>query len=739
MSCCAASTLATGVAATDGLDDWSFAVDRSRALSELRLAAPSMHCGGCVRSIEAALTAMPGVAYARANLTQKTIAIGWVEGETSTAALRQALETAGFDAFPLDTDEAQTAEGRALRDLTLRMAVAGFASANVMLLSVSVWSGAADSTRDLLHWISALIALPTVLYSGQPFFRSALKALARGRLNMDAPISLAVILAAAASLIETLRGGPEAYFDAAVMLLFLLLVGRLLDRMMRAKARGAAHQLARLIPRGAVVRGPGGARAHRPAAEIRVGDVIELDPGQRAPVDGVIVEGRGSVDAALATGEAAPLSCGPGDRVDAGSLALDAPLLLRASTVGDDTTLAEAARLCAAAEERKSKLARLADQAAAIYAPAVHLIALAAFLGWLALGAALGDAAMIAVAVLIVTCPCALGLAAPLAQAVAAGALFRRGVMLKDGAALERLALVERVMLDKTGVLTSPQLTAAPAGLPADMLTRAAALAARSTHPIAKALARYAEGAGLPLAPAEDISEHAGGGVRGVVEGRLARLGSAQWCGVPSADAASAPSAAGGCWYAEAGAAPIFIPLDAPLRPGAPETVAAFEAAGLRPEILSGDRAPAVAALAERLGVPRYEGGLKPANKLHRVEAAAAGRRPVLMVGDGINDAPALSAAAVSMAPSSAADIGRSAADIVFTGDSLTAVSNTWRMARRTRAVTLQNFALAIGYNCIAVPLAISGLVNPMVAAIAMSASSLVVTLNALRLNGGSQ
>lgn len=703
----------------------------------LRLAVPGMVCGGCVAKIEGVARAVPGIASAHANLTRKTLTATWHGARDRGAEVVEALSGAGFDAFPLEDGTAgDPLDGAAeRRDLVNRMAVAGFASANVMLLSVSVWAGAGEATRDLLHWISALIAIPAVAHAGRPFFVSALRALRAGRLNMDAPISLAVLLAVGVSLSEVMRGGEDAYFDAAVMLLFLLLIGRWLDRTMRDRARSAAHALGRMAPRGAWVLEAGGTRRYRAMAEIRPGDRVMLEAGARLPVDGTVAAGRGTVDAALVTGEARPVAVGPGDALDAGILSLDAALIVRATRVGEETTLAEIARLCAAAEDRKSRLARLADRAAAIYAPVVHLLALATFAGWLASGATGREALLAAVAVLIVTCPCALGLAAPMAQAVASGALFRRGIMLKDGAALERLALADHVVFDKTGVLTrgEPVVTDGR-GLTDGALRHAAGLAGHSTHPVARALAAHAAARGLSPAPVTAVRETAGAGLTGLSAGRVLRLGSARHCGVAAGTGDGGPEDETVCWYAEEGAPPARLTFADTLREDAARTVRALSEGGMAVSLLSGDGAGAVARAAAATGIADARSGLRPADKIARVEALQAAGHTVLMVGDGINDAPALSAAAVSMAPSSGSDIGRTASDLVFTGASLSAVATAWRLARRTRTVILQNFALAAGYNAIAIPLAALGHAGPLVAAIAMSSSSLLVTLNALRL-----
>ncbi|MEL6977378.1 MAG: heavy metal translocating P-type ATPase [Pseudomonadota bacterium] len=743
MSCCAAMTpdMMKDAARKSRAEELRLASHSPRpGVRMLRLAAPDLKCGGCVAGLERALAREEGVLTARANLTAKTIAVEWREEAVEAVDIAEAAERAGQRVFPLDDAGAEDAEARESRDLLTRMAVAGFASANIMLLSVAVWSGAEGATRDLMHWISAAIALPTVLYSGRPFFVSAWRGLKGWRLTMDAPISLAVILAACVSLSEAIRGGHETYFDAAVTLLFLLLVGRWLDKAMRAKARSAARALARLTPRGAWVETDEG-RAYRPLEEIQPGDLVAVAAGERAAVDGVVRRGDGALDRSFLTGESAPVPVGPGDRVEAGALSLDATLVVETERVGEDTTIAEIGRLVSAAEERKSKLARLADQAARIYAPVVHGVALVVMLAWLALGADPREALLVAVALLIITCPCALGLAAPMAQAVASGTLYRRGVMLKDGAALERLARIRAVAFDKTGVLTMgrPRL-AAPEGLNGAEIAALGALASESRHPLSRALTLWAAEQGGPQERIEAASETAGAGVSGLWRGAPIRLGSAAFIG-PKAEAAEAAlerdgaDAASLAWAQIADKAPAPFRFADDIRPGARETVAGFARSGLACAMLSGDRPSAVNAVGAALGLADRRASLRPEDKIAAVEALRAEHGPVLMVGDGINDAPALAAADVSIAPASAADVGRAAADVVFTGAYLDASLEAWATARKTRAIILQNFGLAAAYNAVSIPLAALGYVGPLEAAIAMSTSSLLVTLNALRLS----
>ena len=733
MGCCPTEAAVDLSGATQARGELDHLVRETRpGVGMIQLIAPSMHCGGCVATLERGLKATPGVVSARANLTAKRLMVEFDLKAARAGDVASRVQALGFQTYPADeAAAADAAEKAETRDLLKRLGVSGFAAMNIMLLSISVWAGADAVTRDLMHWISGLIALPAVVYAGRPFFVSALGGLKRWQLNMDAPISLAIILASVISVSEVLRSGAETYFDAAVMLTFLLLVGRYLDRLMRARARSAAGTLARLQPRGAVVIGETGP-AWRPLAEIAPGDLVQVAPGERIAVDGAVIEGRSDVDVSHLTGESAPEPVAPGGAVQAGALNLSGALTLRTTAVGEASMLGEIQRLMAVAEARKSRVARLADQAARIYAPLAHIVGLATLIGWLMLGATFRDAAFTAIAVLIITCPCALGLAAPMAQATASGALFRRGIMLKDGAALERLATVTRVVFDKTGTLTTgrPVLRRPAPGTDPARLAAGASLAARSRHPLSAALADWARGQGMALAAVTDVTEHPGLGIEGTVAGRRLRLGRAGFVG---ANDTAAPDATV-VWLAAEGSAPLGLAFEDSPREGAAETIRALKAAGLTLEALSGDRPGPVAALARRLGLETARAEATPQDKIAHLAALTGAGEAVLMVGDGVNDAPALAAATVSMAPATGADIGRAAADLVFFGESLKAVAEARLVAVRTRRVILQNFAIAAGYNLIAVPVAVLGGASPLVAAVAMSTSSLVVVFNALRL-----
>ena len=694
-------------------------------LLRTELSVPDVHCGACIRRVEKALTALPGVASARVNLSTRRVAVEW-HGEQSPPALRHTLDRLGYPANYCDDvpEEKDREFGRLIRAL----AVAGFAASNIMLLSVSVWSGAGEQARQLFHWLSALIALPTLAYSGRIFFLSAWNALRHGHTNMDVPISLGVILAFALSVFETATEGHHAYFDASVTLLFFLLIGRTLDHMMRERARTAVRGLARLAARGANVLRPDGSRQYVPVGEICVGDQVILVAGDRVPVDGVVESGTSDIDVAMVSGEAMPQVATVGTPLRAGTLNLTGPLQMRATAIAANSFLAEMVRLMEAAEGGRAGYRRIADRAAQLYSPVVHLTALATLAGWILLGSDWHHAISVAITVLIITCPCALGLAVPIVQVVAARRLFERSILTKDGSGLERLAGVDTVIFDKTGTITvgRPRLMNR-ALIGNEALAIAAALAAHSRHPLSLALVDAASApATIPL---DSLVEVAGLGVEGTSGPDRYRLGRADWAisGTPSL-------AQRGTVLSSNGVLLAAFEFEDQLRADAVSTVAALRADGLKVMLISGDDTAIVGPMAEQIGADEWAAQVLPADKLALITELRNQGRQVLMVGDGVNDAPALVGADVSMAPSGAADVGRNAADFVFLRESLAAVPFARAIARDAGRLIRQNLALAVVYNAIAVPVAILGYATPLVAAIAMSLSSILVVSNALRL-----
>jgi Cu2+-exporting ATPase len=694
---------------------------------------PFIHCGSCIAIIEKELAKEARIKSVRVNLTLKRISLV-VDPKLPPIEIVQKLEQLGYPAMPLDAEKGEeSAHGKEAAKLLRALAVAGFAAMNVMLLSVSNWSGADGTTRDFFHLVSALIAIPAVAYSGQVFFRSAFLALSKRHLNMDVPISLAVILAVAMSLYETLTHGSEAYFDAAVSLLFFLLIGRYLDQMMRERARNAVSGLARLAARGANIILPSGKLEYRPLDEIRVGDLIRLVPGDRVPVDSKIVSGESDFDLSLVNGESDPAVLKEGASLLAGTRNLTSTIDIKTTQTSEKSFLAEVSRMLDAAENGRGNYVRIADRLARIYVPAVHLLALAAFIIWMVVTN--GDwhtSLYVAISVLIITCPCALGLAVPVVHVIGAGKLFESGILMKDGCALERLAEIDHVLLDKTGTLTTgiPQIVRA-SELSDKVAGLAKSLASHSSHPSSKAIQAYLlTGSEVRIGRTVEI---AGKGIEATYNGKKIRLGRPDWVG-EIAGKKSKPAFSGDIAFAIEGGDAAHFTLLEKLRDDAFQTVRAIEAFGLPIEILSGDNQAKVALIAEELKLDKVHSAQTPADKIARIETLKQAGKFPLMVGDGLNDAPSLAAGHASMAPASASDIGRQAADFVFTRNDLEAIPHAIQIARKARRLIKQNFGLALAYNAIAVPLAMAGMISPLFAAIAMSTSSLVVIGNSLRL-----
>ena len=698
---------------------------RAERAGRIVLSLPQAAGAETISTVETALQAVPGVRSARVNLTQKRVS---VEAMGVTAAeLVAVLEGLGQEAHELDPGLLSATEtDRQGRELLMRLGVAFFSMMNVMLLSVAVWSGAEDATRDLFHWISGAIALPTVVFAGQPFFRSAWASLKQGKLGMDVPISLALILASAISVFETWHSGHHAYFDAAVMLAFFLLLGRYLDHRTRAIARSAAEELAALeVPRAIVL--VDGQEVETLIAAVAPGDLVLVRPGARMPVDGIVVAGASELDRSLLTGESLPMAAGEGTVVSAGEVNLTGPLTVRVTAAGKESSLHRMADLVAVAEGAKTRYTSLADRAASAYSPLVHILSFSAFGYWMwATGGDLRYAINISAAVLIITCPCALGLAVPAVITSASGKLFRKGLLIKHGTALERLAEVDTVVFDKTGTLTLgvPEPVAL-AEQPPQAVAVAAALATGSSHPLARALAEGARALGIAPAEVTDLREVPGQGIEGLWQGARVRLGRADWCGAKALPLTATYLALGGATH-------VFAFTDR-LRPGAAQAVAALQKSGLKVELLSGDAEAPVRDLAERLGIARWRAGVTPAEKAARVaELSQAGR--VLMVGDGLNDTATLASAHVSISPASALDAARVASDIVLLGQDIAPIADAVRIGRQSARRMVENFAISGGYNIVAVPLALVGLATPLAAALAMSLSSITVSLNAMRL-----
>jgi len=700
-------------------------------------------CAGCIRKIESGLIAQAGVEHVRLNLSTGRLTLAWRAGANTAQGLVTALAAIGYDSVAFDPDASRREIDQTGRDLLRCLAVSAFAAMNIMMFSVPIWLGSIDmgeATRTGFYWMSALIAVPAALYSGRPFFRSAWNALKRGRANMDVPISIAVFLTLGMSVAEVLMRGHHAYFDGVVMLLFLLLIGRYLDHVLRERARSAAKDLIAMQTVTAAKLDDSGYAMATPASALRAGDRIALAAGDRNPIDGIIERGRSEIDLSILTGETLPVPAAPGDEIKAGAINLTHGLIVRVTKRVEDSTIADLARLVEIGEQGRTRFVRLADRAAALYVPIVHTLAAATFLGWMFAPALLrqfgfGGAADIgvmgalqnAVAVLIITCPCALGLAIPAVQVVATSRLFRRGVLVKSGDALERIAQADYIVLDKTGTLTlgRPRLNAdaAPATVKA-----AASLARASRHPLSRALV---EAAGPGIA-ADNVREFPGDGLEGKIDGAPARLGRRAFA------APEAPDSSDGSpelWFSCGDKPSVRLTFSDALRSDARDAIAALRERGLDVELLSGDRPSAVSIAAAAAGIAIWRGCAQPGDKIARLEQLKAqGKRP-MMIGDGLNDAAALAAAHVSVSPGSAIDISQAAADIVVQGEAMSPIVVAIDVARRSKALMLQNLGFSALYNVIAIPFAVFGFITPLIAAVAMASSSLIVMANAARLS----
>ncbi|MDT8999179.1 cation-translocating P-type ATPase [Paucibacter sp. APW11] len=719
-----------------------------RAVSQLQLS--GMHCAACAGIIERALVAQPGVVAAQVNAAAQRLQLCWDPSVARISELLQAIVAKGYDAAPDVAAPARQLREREHRQALWRLFVAAFLMMQVMMLATPIYLAepgemSAD-LRQLLQWGSWVLTLPVMLFSAGPFFKAAWQQLRARRLGMDVPVALGLVVTFVASTGASFEPGGifghEVYFDSLTMFVSFLLAGRYLE--LRARHRVAQsleaatqrlpEQVERLLADGGVERVS--------PAQLRVGDLVRVFAGQAFPADGLIEQGQTAADEALLSGEAAAVSKGPGEEAIAGSMNLLAPVLLRLQRVGADTRYEGIVRLMREALTQRPATLRLADRAAGPFLWAVLALALAGALVWYWIEPQ--RALWVAVSVLIVTCPCALSLAAPSAWLAATGTLARRGVLLARLDVLETLADVDTVVLDKTGTLTEEGLLLSrswPAAPEPALLLQAAALAAHSRHPVSQALSRLAKVEEADRARWQQVREWPGLGLQAVdAEGRVWRLGAPAW--VADADASLAspqtlePSdlAAAQLAFGQPGQPLLRWRFDEHLRADAAAAIAALHELGLRSLLLSGDAPERAQAMAAQAGVQQARGGISPEGKLAEVRALQAAGHCVLMIGDGINDAPVLAQADASVAMGQGALIARGHADAVLLSGRLMDLALARALSVRTRRVIRQNLAWAAAYNMACIPLALLGLLPPWAAGIGMAASSLFVILNALRL-----
>ncbi|MBX3607403.1 MAG: cadmium-translocating P-type ATPase [Piscinibacter sp.] len=721
---------------------WRQGSDGAReATSQFRLS--GLHCGACAGLIEAALSRVDGVLEARVQAAAELAQVRWDPARTRASALVGAIQAAGYGAVPDAAAGAREQRRTEQRRALWRLAVAGLCMMQVMMYATPAYVAApgdiSAEAQRLLQWASWLLSLPVMLFSAGPFFGGAWRALRQRRLGMDVPVALGIAVTFVASTGAAFDpGGPfghEVYFDSLTMFVFFLLGGRWLELRARHRVADALERGAAGLP-DSVLRLRDDDQPERVALlRLQPGDRVRVLAGQAIPADGELLDGPALVDEALLTGESTPRPKRPGEELVAGSTNLQGPLLMRVLRVGEDTRQAGIVRLMRSALTQRPRVVQQAERIAGPFLWAVLLLALVAAGAWSLIEP--GRALWVMVSVLIVTCPCALSLAAPSALLSAAGALARRGLLLQRLEALEALASIDTVMLDKTGTLTEDRLELAathlldPAGTEGEWLARAGTLAALSTHPAARAVAAAAgvlDGAHEWSA----ITEVPGAGLQARDHaGRCWRLGRRDWVN----DSRSGGAAPGQeVWFGCDGHARAVFELRETLRTDAPATVQCLQREGLRVVLLSGDAPARAQALAQRLGIDAAHGGASPADKLATLAQAQRDGARVAMVGDGINDAPVLARADVSFAFAHGAAVSRAQADLIVLGQRLGVVAEARSHARRTLRVIRQNLAWAAVYNASCVPLALAGWLPPWAAGLGMAGSSLFVVLNALRL-----
>ncbi|MFO0043399.1 MAG: heavy metal translocating P-type ATPase [Pseudomonadota bacterium] len=723
--------------ADDATADWSTwdgeavqaahsrAIDRGR---EITVLVEGIRCAACAWLIEHALGREPGVLEVRVNPSTGRATVAWDPAVTRLGAVLARLARLGYlPHLPGADDAAATRERRrALK----RLVVAGLGMMQGMMFAEALYFGDGGgmdlATRDFFRWIGLSVATPVVFCAGWPFLRGAWIEWRQRRPAMDLLVATTILVAWLASVVETLRGGPAVYFDSAVMFVFLLLATRHLEQAARRRANAAVEVLARAQPQTARRIGADGATGEVPVHALRAGDVVRVRHGEAVPADGVLLAEAGAFDEALLTGESRPVVRRAGEAVFAGSVCVDSPTDVRVARTGAETTLAQIVRLVERAQSSRPRIALVADRIASRFVVVLFGATALVAGAWLAIDPS--QALPIALAVLAVSCPCALSLAVPAGLAATHARLAREGLLVLRPDALETLAAIDTVVLDKTGTLTTGRMRLTGVRLLREVprervLAVAAALECDSLHPAASALRGFAD----ENVVATSVRAVAGAGVEGTIDGEMWRIGSAAF-------AAGAIDDEGGVWLADARGAVARLDLGDEIRHDAAAALAALRALGVDLQVLSGDAPGPVGEVAARVGIGRWQARRAPQDKLAAIRALQAGGRRVAMVGDGINDAAVLAGADVSVAMAEGASLAHAAADVVLAAPRLGALPVLLAAARDTQRIARQNLGWAAGYNAIGLLLAAFGWVPPWAAAIGMSVSSLAVTLNALRL-----
>ncbi|HWS25999.1 MAG TPA: heavy metal translocating P-type ATPase [Xanthomonadales bacterium] len=702
-------------------------------ICSITLALDGMRCAACTWLIERALASEPGVLRVKVQALTQRVTLRWRVDAVQLSTLAGRLAVLGYTPHLADPTHVLDRIKRERRESLKRLVVAGVGMMQAMMYGVALYAGAFEgmdpTVRDFFRWVSMAVAAPVIFYSGQPFFSGAWREFKARRLGMDTPVALALALAFAASIFESSRGGAEVYFDSLTMFVFFLLLGRFAEQGVRHRAQVSLGVLSSGLPPLAR-RIEGEATVEVATLELEAGDQVQVAAGCTIPVDGELLEAHAEVDEALLTGESRPVEKRIGELLLAGSVAVSRPLRLRVLRTGAATLLSSLARMADDAQSEKPASLAMAERVARFFIARVLIFTVLVGLVWLWLVPERAFA--VALSVLVVSCPCALSLALPTALAAASQGLGRLGVLVVRPAALETLAQVRQVVFDKTGTLTDGRIritgtTLAPGSSAEQVRAIAATLEREATHPIARAFASE-----LPLMEASERRQVAGQGVEAVIAGQRYRLGRAGFAFDGSAPAA--PSLEGDVHLSVDGRALAAFSLEDQLRSDASDALRELRSAGLGTVLLSGDSPARVAAVAARLDFADWHADQQPAAKIEVLERLQAAHGPALMVGDGVNDAPVLGRAAVSVAMGQGADLAKAHADLILLGSRLRALPQALHLAQRSMAVIRQNIRWSYAYNALAIPAAALGLVPPWLAAIGMSASSIVVVWNSMRL-----
>jgi len=735
-------------------------VDVSGQIRDLHLLVEGIHCAACVWLIEHRLANQPGVIQASVNLSGRRLHLRWDNARVKLSEVLRRMGEIGYAAVPFDPELAEGAVQSENRKLLYRMAFAGFAMMNLLWISIALYGGAdRGEFRGLFHWVGFLLATPTIAYSGYPFFRSAWTGLRARHLGMDLPIAIGVTVTYLYSVYVTVSQSTvgEVYYDTVVNFLFVILVGRYVEALSKRKAVAATQRLLDLQPRVATVVDETEERVV-PIRSVRIGATVLVRPGEKIPVDGRVIAGSSEVDEAMLTGEPTPVAKTEGDAVSAGTINGPGVLEIEATGLLKDTALGRIIGLVEMAQASKAPIQCVADRIVPWFVAITLGLAGATFILWQGVDFEL--ALMAATSVLIITCPCAFGMATPMSIAVASGAGAQHGILVKNGAVLETLSAIDHFVFDKTGTLTegkvsvqqiltrdeswSPGSGAPPSASILEILDLIAAAERYSEHPVATAIREAAACAGAgSRSDASGFEMRPGSGIRAQVGGIRVVVGTRGWLeaqGVSPEPALDAMAnrldglGSGSLRCAIGGREAALIGVEDRLRSDAPQTIAALREAGLRLTLLSGDRRSTAEAVARQLGGMEVIAEVLPEHKDETVAALQKGGHRVAMVGDGINDAPALVRADVGIALGSGTDVSIASADIVLMSSQLERVMQAVRLARRTLRTIRQNIGISIIYNVIMVPLAMSALITPLVAAISMPISSLLVIGNAARI-----